>query len=84
MMRRTEDWTQAPTFQAMFAHGADLGAAVGGARGTQTQLLVEHIGGGAQKAVQNHAQRHRDELQPRVESRPLRGWQRSQQTIVKY
>ena|ERR1700730_9305744 len=33
----------------MFAQGADLGGSEGGTRGAQAQLLVEHIGGGAQQ-----------------------------------
>ncbi len=32
----------------VFAQGVDLGAAEGGARGTQSQFLVEHIGSGGQ------------------------------------
>ena len=36
----------------MFAQGADLGRTEGGARGSQAQLLVEHIGRGGQKPPQ--------------------------------
>ena len=39
-------------FQEVFTQGADLGASVSGTRGTQTQFLVEHIGGGAEQAAQ--------------------------------
>jgi hypothetical protein len=39
-------------FHEVFAQGADLSGSEGGARGPQTQLLVEHVGGGAQKAAQ--------------------------------
>lgn len=38
--------------QEVFTQRADLGAAVGGARGSQAQFLVEHIGGGAEQATQ--------------------------------
>jgi hypothetical protein len=38
--------------QELFAQSADLRASVGGARGSQAQLLVEHVGGGAQKTPQ--------------------------------
>ena len=36
----------------MFAQGADLGGSQGRAGGAQTQLLVEHVGGGAQQPPQ--------------------------------
>jgi hypothetical protein len=36
----------------MFAQGADLGRAEGGARGAQAQLLVEHVGRGGQQSAQ--------------------------------
>jgi hypothetical protein len=36
----------------VFAQGADLGGSEGSARGSQTQLLVKHVSGGAQKAPQ--------------------------------
>ena len=36
----------------VFAQGADLGGSEGGARGPQSQLLVEHVGGGGQKSAQ--------------------------------
>ena len=36
----------------VFAQSADLCSPEGGARGPQTQLLVEHVGGDAQKAAQ--------------------------------
>src|SRR5450631_266503 len=39
-------------FQEVFAQGADLGGSEGGARGAQTQFLVEHVGGGAQQTPQ--------------------------------
>ena len=39
-------------FHEVFAQGADLSGSEGGARGPQTQFLVEHVGGGAQKGAQ--------------------------------
>ena len=39
-------------FHQVFAQGADLGGSQGRAGGPQTQLLVEHVGGGAQQAAQ--------------------------------
>ena len=36
----------------VFAQGTDLGGSEGGARGPQSQLLVEHVGGGSQKTAQ--------------------------------
>jgi hypothetical protein len=50
--RRTEDCTQTPSFNEVFAQGADGGGSEGSARGAQTQLLVEHLGGGGQKIAQ--------------------------------
>ena len=38
--------------EQVFAQRADLGGSEGGARGTQTQLLVQHIGGGAEQPPQ--------------------------------
>jgi hypothetical protein len=42
----------APSFNEVFAQGADPGGSEGGARGEQTQALVEHVGGGGQKIAQ--------------------------------
>jgi hypothetical protein len=39
-MRRTDDCTQTPSFNEVFAQGADPGGSEGGALGAQTQLLV--------------------------------------------
>ena len=39
-------------FYEVFAQGADLGRSEGGAGGPQTQLLVEHVGGGTQQPSQ--------------------------------
>ena len=39
-------------FYEVFAQCADLGGSEGGARGPQSQLLVEHVGGGGQKTAQ--------------------------------
>jgi hypothetical protein len=51
-MRRTEDCTKSPSFNEVFAQGAHPGGSEGGARGAQTQLLVEHVGCGGQKITQ--------------------------------
>ena len=51
-MRRTDDSSQAPSLYQVFAQGADLSGSECGPGSSQTQVLVEDVGGGAQQPAQ--------------------------------